>query len=129
MQKLIIVDDSELLRTRLKTIIASVSNINIVAEASNSIEGLQLIKQYKPDILLLDIRMPGINGLEILANVRKANKKMKVVILTNYPNEQYKTSALKIGADYFLNKSTEFDQIPTILTELISPKFKKAVNL
>ncbi len=129
MQKLIIVDDSELLRTRLKTIIASVSNINIVAEASNSIEGLQLIKQFKPDILLLDIRMPGINGLEILANVRKVNKKMKVVILTNYPNEQYKTSALKIGADYFLNKSTEFDQIPAILTELISPKFKKAVNL
>lgn len=129
MQKLMIVDDSELLRSRLKTIIASVSDINLVAEASNSIEGLQLIKRFKPDILLLDIRMPGVNGLEVLANIRKANKKMKVVILTNYPNEQYKTSALKLGADYFINKSSEFNQIPSILSNLTNPTFKKAVNL
>lgn len=128
MQKLMIVDDSELLRTRLKNIIASVSNIFIVAEASNSIEGLQLIKHTKPDILILDIRIPGANGLDVLANIRKENKKMKVLIITNYPNEQYRNTALKLGADYFLNKSTEFEQIPAILYEISNPKYKKVVN-
>jgi two-component system, NarL family, nitrate/nitrite response regulator NarL len=119
MLKLVIVDDSELLRLRLKNLIASVNNLELIAEASNSLDALQIIKRKKPDILLLDIRMPGINGLEVLAEIRKFNKEMKVLIITNYSNDQYKMAAFKFGADYFLDKSTEFQQIPIILKNIV----------
>lgn len=127
MQKLIIVDDSELLRSRIKTLIASVNNVKLVAEASNSVEGLQLIKMYKPDILVLDIRMPGENGLDVLENVKKTYKRMKVLIITNYPNDQYKNIALKFGADYFINKSTEFEKIHVILSKLSKEKINNNI--
>ena len=127
MQKLIIVDDSELLRSRIKTLIASVNNVKLVAEASNSVDGLQLIKMYKPDILVLDIRMPGENGLDVLENVKKTYKRMKVLIITNYPNDQYKNIALKFGADYFINKSTEFEKIHVILSKLSKEKINNNI--
>lgn len=122
MKNVIIVDDSDILRDRLKTLIIPNNEINIVGEASNSIEAMQLLSKLQIDILFLDIHMPGSNGFKVLTEIRNSNKKIKIIIITNYPTIQYRTAALEMGADYFVDKSEEFDQIPNILNEIVLSK-------
>lgn len=118
----IIVDDSDILRERLKTLIITNKEINLVGEASNSIDAMQLISNLHIDILFLDIHMPGSNGFKVLTQIRNSNKKIKIIIITNYPTIQYRTAALEMGANYFVDKSEEFDEIPNILNEIVLSK-------
>ena len=122
MHNIIIVDDSDILRDRLKTLIYPNKKINIVGEASNFIEAMQLLSKYHIDIVLLDIHMPGANGFKILSEIRSQNTTIKVIIMTNYPTKQYKKAAFELGADYFIDKSEEFEIIPNILNETILSK-------
>ncbi|MCW8848342.1 MAG: response regulator transcription factor [Melioribacteraceae bacterium] len=122
MKNLVIVDDSDILRERLKTLIISNKKINIIGEASNSIEAMELLSKFPTDILLLDIHMPGSNGFKVLSQIRKTDKEIKIIIITNYPTSQYKTAALEMGANYFIDKSEEFDKIPNILNEIVLTK-------
>lgn len=118
MKNLIIVDDSDILRERLKTLIIPNKEIQIVGEASNSIEAMELLSEFYVDILLLDIHMPGSNGFKVLSHIRNTDKNIKIIIITNYPTAQYRTAALDMGANYFIDKSEEFDKIPNILNEI-----------
>lgn len=122
MQNCIIVDDSDILRERLKTLITPNKNIKIVGEASNSIDAMQLLSNLSIDILFLDIHMPGSNGFKVLTQIRNSNKKIKIIIITNYPTMQYRTAAFEMGANYFVDKSEEFEKIPTILNEIVLSK-------
>lgn len=118
MKNLLIVDDSELLRDRIKSIASKVENVNIVGEAFNSLQALEMANTLNPDVIILDIRMPGGNGLEVLSKIRKTNSQIVIVIITNYPFEQYRKAAFELGADYFIDKTHEFDKIPEILKSL-----------
>jgi DNA-binding NarL/FixJ family response regulator len=122
LQNCIIVDDSDILRERLKTLITPNKNIKIVGEASNSIDAMQLLSNLSIDILFLDIHMPGSNGFKVLTQIRNSNKKIKIIIITNYPTMQYRTAAFEMGANYFVDKSEEFEKIPTILNEIVLSK-------
>ena len=122
MHNIIIVDDSEILRGRLKTLIYPNKKIKIVGEASNFIETMQLLSKYRIDIILLDIHMPGANGFKVLSEVRNSNTKVKIIIMTNYPTAQYRKAAFELGANYFIDKSEEFEEIPNILNETILSK-------
>ena len=118
MKNLLIVDDSDLIRDRIKSIASKVENLNIVGEASNSLQALEMANTLNPDVILLDIRMPGGNGLEVLSKIRKTNTQIVIVIITNYPFEQYRKAAFELGADYFIDKTHEFDKIPEVLKSL-----------
>ncbi len=116
--KVIIADDSDLMRERLKLILESQNNVTVVGEARNSIEAKKIIEQLKPDIVLLDIRMPGGSGLDVLQNIREAELKTYVIVLTNYPYPPYRKKCLEGGADYFLSKSEEFDKLGIVISEI-----------
>ncbi len=86
-------------------------NIQILGEPTNGIETLQLIDIKEPDMIILDIRMPLMNGIQVLKHLKSYGIKTIVCILTSYPYPQYKKKCLALGADYFFNKSDDFEKI------------------
>jgi DNA-binding NarL/FixJ family response regulator len=112
--KLLIADDHELIRTGLASLLAG-SNIEIVAEAANGKEAVKAAEQYKPDVILLDIRMPDGDGLGTLEKLRAKVPDSKVVMLSTYDNPTYIARAVALGAcDYVLKGSKREDLITTL---------------
>ena len=85
--------------------LADAKDVQIVGEASDAREAIQTAVALKPDVILLDIRMPGMNGLQLLRRLREQLPQVKVVILTNYGEEQFLLEAFRIGASGYLLKS------------------------
>ncbi len=117
--KVFIVDDSALVRERIIAMISEHPGIEITGQAENAEEGINSILKLKPDVVILDIRMPGGNGIEVLKNIKKNNSAPIIIILTNYPYPQYRKKCMEAGADYFFDKSTEFNKIIEVIKKLI----------
>jgi len=116
---IVIADDSSLLRDRIRSLLNSINHNSVVFEAENGVEALQLIREEEPDLAILDIRMPEMNGIEVLKKIREMKMKVKVCILTNYDYPIYKKRCFEAGADYFLRKTENFEDINIIVTGLI----------
>jgi len=112
--KVFIVDDSLIVREHLVTMLDELAGIEIVGQAENVAEAISGIRILQPDVVILDIRMPGGNGIDVLQNIKQDEVAPMVIILTNYPYPGYRQKCLQAGADFFLDKSTEFDQIPEL---------------
>ena len=117
--KIVVADDSSLLRDRIKSLLNSYNNISMIYEAGNGVEALQLIREKKPDLAIIDIRMPEMNGIEVLKKIRELDLKVKVCILTNYSYPQYKRRCFEAGADYFLSKTEDFEDINIVISDML----------
>jgi len=109
-----IADDSLIVREHLVTMIEELAGIDIVGQAENVAEAISAIRKLQPDAVILDILMPGGSGFKVLQNIKQAGAGPMVIILTNYPYPVFRKKCLQAGADFFLDKSTEFDQIPAL---------------
>lgn len=112
--KILIADDSLIVRERLVTMLDELAGIEIVGQAENVAEAISAIRRLQPHIVILDIRMPGGSGIDVLQQIKQDEVRPIVIILTNYPYPGYRQKCLQAGADFFLDKSTEFDQIPEL---------------
>jgi DNA-binding NarL/FixJ family response regulator len=117
--KIVIADDSVLLRDRIKSLLNGLKEKLVIYEAENGLDALNLIKDKKPDLAILDIRMPEMNGIEVLKKIRELKMKTKVCILTNYTYPQYKKSSLEAEADFFLSKTDDFELIEIVISDLL----------
>jgi len=115
MIKILVADDHAVVREGIKHIFSEIPDINITGEASNGQEVLENIGKQDYDLLLLDIAMPGRDGLEILKEIRMQKPKLPVLILSMFPEEQYALRALKSGASGYLTK----DSIPNELVKAV----------
>ncbi len=106
MLTILIADDHAVVREGLKQILAELEDSVSLAEASHGQEVLEKINQSRFDIILLDISMPGMNGLEILKQIKNEKPEISVLILSMYPEEQYAVRALKAGASGYLTKDS-----------------------
>ncbi len=116
--KVFIADDSCVVRERLTTLLNEVAGIEIVGQAENVAEAISAIGNLQPDVVILDIRMPDGSGIDVLRQIKQNGAGPIVIILTNYPFPGYRQRCLQAGADFFLDKSTEFDQIPALFEQL-----------
>jgi len=116
--RVVVVDDSIVVRERLIKMFSEIPSIDIVGEAGNSFEALNIIEEEKPDVVVLDIKMPGDSGVEVLRKVKKKNSSIIAILLTNYPIEQYKEKCFEYGADYFFDKSQEYLKVTEVLRTL-----------
>ena len=116
--KVFISDDSAIIRERLVTVALDQPDIAVVGQAENAPRPLAALRQTRPDVVILDIRMPGGNGIEVLREVKKLDPAPKVIMFTNYAHAQYRKKCEELGADFFLDKSTEFDRLPQALEQV-----------
>lgn len=111
MIKIIIADDHAVVRTGLKQIIEQDPHLKVTGEASSGFELLEKIREGNYDVVLLDISMPGKDGLATLKELKKINPKLPVLIFTVYPEDQYAVRLLKAGASGYLNKECEPEEL------------------
>ncbi len=109
--RVVIVDDSNLVRERLVKMLNAVSDVELAGEAANSQDALKVIQDKKPHIVIIDIKIPGENGIEVLKKIKKINRAVIAIIITNYPFTQYKANCFANGADYFFDKSDEYGRV------------------
>ena len=120
--KVIIADDSKLIRDRITERVKLIDSVNVVAQTTNSFETIEEIKKHKPDVLILDIRMPEGSGINVLKYIQKNKTKIVTIVVTNYPIIQYKNKCFELGADYFFSKATEFDEVFKLVEKLAKSK-------
>ncbi|NJN95244.1 MAG: response regulator transcription factor [Anaerolineales bacterium] len=116
--KIFIADDSLIVREHLVTLLDELTGVEIVGQAGNVAEAISGIRSLRPDVVILDIRLPDGSGIDVLQNVKQDQPPPVVIILTNYPYPGYRQRCLSAGADFFLDKSTEFDQLPRLFEQL-----------
>ena len=118
MKKVYVVDDSDFVRERVIEMLSELEEVEIVGGTGDPREALTAIRQMVPDAVILDIRLPGRSGVEVLRDLKKEEPSPIVIILTSYPYPQYRKECTEAGADFFLNKSTEFNKIAEVLKGL-----------
>lgn len=109
--RVMIADDHELVREGLKQLLELDGDIEIVSEAGNGTECLEKLKKVKPDVLLLDINMPGQNGIEVLQKIRDRNMHTRVLILTVHNEVEYLVKAVDIGVNGYLMKDSTSEEL------------------
>ena len=123
--RMLIVDDSIMMCDRLRDYTEVIPEVEIVGVATNGIEALDMIKDKNPELIILDIRMPGMSGISILEKLKEEGNNCKICIFTNYPYYQYKQKCIKMGADYFFDKTKDFKEVINLVTELsLNKEFK-----
>jgi DNA-binding NarL/FixJ family response regulator len=113
--KVLIADDSDEIVRRLRNMVLDLDFVSGIGHARNGDEARVVTNFMQPSVVILDIRMPGQSGIEVLREIKQNYPQTAVIILTNHAEEEWRTHCREAGADYFLDKSKEFDQIPAIL--------------
>lgn len=112
--KIIIVDDDKLVSTSLKTIIESDPDIEVIGIGNNGKEAIEIYENLKPDVLLMDIRMNTLTGIEAAEILLKKYKDIKILFLTTFADDEYIIKALKIGAKGYILKQDFESIVPSI---------------
>ncbi len=116
MINVVLADDHVLVRDGIKALLEDQTGINVIDEASNGKEALEVISKNKPDVLIVDIRMPEMNGIEVVAEITKNNIDVKTLVLSMHDSEEYVVKSIQAGADGYLLKGASKEE------------FLKAVN-
>jgi DNA-binding NarL/FixJ family response regulator len=115
--KVFIADDSSEIRKRIIAMLAVLAErIEMIGEAENVQDAINSIHEFDPDVVILDIRMPGGSGIDVLKNIKKNNEVPVIIILTNYPHSQYREKCMEAGADFFFDKSRDFKEIVRVVS-------------
>ena len=117
--RVLIVDDQPRARMSLKALLSTWSRVGEMNEGCNGQEALRLVEELQPDVVLMDVRMPGIDGLKATAQIKALRPQIKVILLSMYP--EYQDEALAAGADAFVGKG----DAPRELLDLLSAVVQK----
>lgn len=111
MIRIIIADDQALVRDGLKLMVDLEDDINVLALAENGKQAIHLVKQFQPDLVLMDINMPELNGIEATRQIKAMSPKTKILVLTTYDGDTWIQDAIDAGADGYLLKDTPREQL------------------
>jgi DNA-binding NarL/FixJ family response regulator len=112
---ILIVDDNMCFVERMIGLLDELSNIGYINVATDYDEASRMVSEERPDLVLLDINLPGKNGIQLLRQIRKGGNDCKVIMITNHADEFYRQQCNDLGADYFLDKSNDFGKVPSII--------------
>ena len=118
----LVVDDHALLRTGVANIINQESDLHVIAEASNGLEAVEAFVRHRPDVTLLDLRMPVMEGVEAVRQIRERDPLAKVIVLTTYDTDDDISRALKAGAKAYILKDISADGLIECIHEVLAGK-------
>jgi DNA-binding NarL/FixJ family response regulator len=113
--KVLLVDDHPIVRTGIRNLLERAAEINIVGEASDGFEALKLVEKLSPDVILLDMEMPGMNGNEVAIRLKEAGSSVKILALSAHDDKQYIQELLANGASGYLTK----EEVPEAIIEAV----------
>jgi two-component system, NarL family, response regulator DevR len=116
--RVFVVEDSELIRGRLLLMLFGMSGIEVVGYAETAADAIAGILAARPDVVVLDIKLKAGSGIEVLRTIKRRMGEAAVIMLTNYATEVYREKCLQAGAEYFLDKTNEFEQLCPIIDQL-----------
>lgn len=114
--RLVIVDDHTLVRAGIRALLQKIPGVKVVAESNNGPFALRMVEKYSPDIVLLDIEMPGMNGLEVTAHISQDFPKSRVIILSMHEDQEYVMRAIRAGAAGYLLKGSSTPELELAIT-------------
>ncbi len=118
----LVVDDHALLRTGVANIISQEPDLHVVAEAANGLEALAAFERYRPDVTLLDLRMPEMEGVEVVRQIRARDPQARVIVLTTYDTDDDIQRALKAGAKAYILKDIAADALIACIHDVLAGK-------
>lgn len=113
-----VADDSMVLRERLLDMLREIPGVEVLGCAADGLHAIDSIRELAPDVVVLDIQMPRGTGLDVLKNVKRGGRGPVVIVFTNFPYPQYRKRAMDYGADFFLDKTTEFEKLRGLFSQL-----------
>lgn len=117
--RIILADDHTIVRAGIRAVLEKFPGVQVVGEANDGREVLELVKQHQPDVVLMDITMPGLNGLEAAERMVKEFPGIRVIILSMHNNDEYYWRALKVGAAGYLLKKAATTELETALQQVM----------
>lgn len=111
MTKIIVADDHDLVRMGIVRMLSDVPGFKVVGEAKSGEEAARLAKEFKPDVVLMDVKMPGIGGLEATKKILAYNSNIKIIAVTSLADEMYPERLMKAGACGYVTKGANFDEM------------------
>lgn len=118
--KVVVADDSVLVRQHLVSMLRDLNHVEVVAEAADVPSVLEQVDQLNPEVVVLDIQMPGGTGIRALRKIKQTHPETLVIMLTNHADPFYRSMCLRSGANYFFDKSVEFEQVGHVLNTMLS---------
>ena len=119
---IVIAEDYTILREGLRALISSDPGFEVVAEAGDGREAIQLVEKLKPNLVLTDLSMPRMNGMEAIREIRRQAPETKIVVLTVHKTEEYILATFKAGADGYVLKDATHDELMTALNHVLMGK-------
>lgn len=115
---ILLVDDNYEFVKRMSDLLAELPVVGEIKVALNYDDAMEILNTQMPDLVLLDIHLPGDNGIELLKFIKRLESSCYVMMVTNLANEHYRTLCMKLGADYFFDKTHDFAQIPDVISKI-----------
>jgi two-component system response regulator NreC len=131
--KIVLAEDHTILREGLKSLLSSSQDFEVIGEAADGREAIRCVEKLKPDLILIDLSMPRMNGMEAIREIRRISKEVKILVLTVHKSEEYVLATFKAGADgYVLKDATHEELLMAIQSVLkgrnyISPEISEKV--
>jgi two-component system invasion response regulator UvrY len=118
--KVLIADDHSIVREGLKQYVKTLDEVTLIDEAAEGNEAWKKIKNGRYDLVILDVSMPGMSGLDVLRNIKEKNLQTRVLMLSVHPQEQYAIHAFKLGASGYISKDNAFEELTLAIRKIVS---------
>ncbi len=111
-------DDHALVRAGIRALLESLPDVEVVGETGDGLEAVELVRRDPPDVILLDVTLPGLNGLEAASRIARLGVRTQVLMVTMHASPEYAARAFAAGASGYLNKDSAFDELSTAIEEV-----------
>jgi DNA-binding NarL/FixJ family response regulator len=117
-RRILMVDDHALVRAGIRVLLESLPGVEVVGETGDGLEAVELVRRDPPDVILLDVTLPGLNGLEAASRIAGLGVRTQVLMVTMHASPEYAARAFAAGASGYLNKDSAFDELSTAIEEV-----------